>query len=94
MKTDLQNLVDQSPQISSLPTIFYQINEAVEDPESSFVEIGEIISGDPSLSARLLRIVNSSFFGFPNKIETITHAVTRPGCGAGRRQAVPRPARA
>jgi HD-like signal output (HDOD) protein len=79
MKTDLQNLVDQSPQISSLPTIFYQINEAVEDPESSFVEIGEIISGDPSLSARLLRIVNSSFFGFPNKIETITHAVTIVG---------------
>ena len=79
MNTDLQKLVDQSPQISSLPTIFYQINEAVEDPESSFVEIGEIISGDPSLSARLLRIVNSSFFGFPNKIETITHAVTIVG---------------
>jgi HD-like signal output (HDOD) protein len=79
MKTDLQNLVDQSPQISSLPEIFFQINEAVEDPESSFVEIGEIISGDPSLSARLLRVVNSSFFGFPNKIETITHAVTIVG---------------
>jgi HD-like signal output (HDOD) protein len=79
MTIDLQNLVSQSPQISSLPTIFYQINEAVEDPECSFVEIGEIISSDPSLSARLLRIVNSSYFGFPNKIETITHAVTIVG---------------
>jgi len=79
MTTDLQNLVNQSKQISSLPTIFYQINEAVEDPECSFVEIGEIISGDPSLSARLLKIVNSSYFGFPNKIETITHAVTIVG---------------
>ena len=76
---DIRKLVEQSPQISSLPTIFYQINEAVEDPECSFVEIGEIISGDPSLSARLLRIVNSSFFGFPSKIETITHAVTIVG---------------
>ena len=76
---DIRALVEQSPQISSLPTIFYQINEAVEDPECSFVEIGEIISGDPSLSARLLRIVNSSFFGFPSKIETITHAVTIVG---------------
>ncbi len=79
MKLDLKNLIEQSPQISSLPTIFYRINEAVEDPECSFVEIGEIISGDPSLSARLLRIVNSSFFGFPSKIETITHAVTIVG---------------
>ncbi len=79
MTADLKKLVDQSKQISSLPTIFYQINEAVEDPECSFVEIGEIISGDPSLSARLLKIVNSSYFGFPNKIETITHAVTIVG---------------
>ncbi len=76
---DIRKLIEQSPQISSLPTIFYQINEAVEDPECSFVEIGEIISGDPSLAARLLRIVNSSFFGFPSKIETITHAVTIVG---------------
>ena len=79
MNTNLQNLVDKSPQISSLPTIFFQINAAVEDPESSFVETGEIISSDPSLSARLLRIINSSFFGFPNEIETITHAVTIVG---------------
>jgi HD-like signal output (HDOD) protein len=76
---DIRNLIEQSPKISSLPTIFYQINEAVEDPECSFVEIGEIISGDPSLAARLLRIVNSSFFGFPSKIETISHAVTIVG---------------
>lgn len=76
---DLRKLVEQSPQISSLPTVFYRINQAVEDPECSFLEIGEIISGDPSLSARLLRIVNSSFFGFPSKIETITHAVTIVG---------------
>jgi HD-like signal output (HDOD) protein len=76
---DIRKLIDQSPQISSLPTIFYQINAAVEDPECSFVEIGEIINGDPSLAARLLRIVNSSFFGFPSKIETISHAVTIVG---------------
>jgi len=79
IELDVRKLIEQSPQISSLPTIFYRINEAVEDPECSFVEIGEIISGDPSLSARLLRIVNSSFFGFPSKIETITHAVTIVG---------------
>jgi HD-like signal output (HDOD) protein len=76
---DIRKLIEQSPQISSLPTIFYQINAAVEDPECSFVEIGEIINGDPSLAARLLRIVNSSFFGFPSKIETISHAVTIVG---------------
>ena len=39
-------------------------------------DIAQIISADQSLSARLLRLVNSAFFGFPSKIDTISHAVT------------------
>ncbi|GJL79855.1 MAG: HD family phosphohydrolase [Nitrospinaceae bacterium] len=76
---DIVSLVDSTVQLGSLPTIFYQINEAVEDPECSFSEIGEIISKDSALCARLLKIVNSSFFGFSSKVETITHAVTIVG---------------
>ena len=40
---------------------------------------GKIISKDSALCARLLKIVNSSFFGFSSKVETITHAVTVVG---------------
>jgi len=76
---DVESLVENSVQLGSLPTIFYQINAAVEDPECSFSEIGAIISKDSALCARLLRIVNSSFFGFSSKVETITHAVTIVG---------------
>jgi HD-like signal output (HDOD) protein len=76
---DVESLVENSVQLGSLPTIVYQINEAVENPESSFSEIGAIISKDPALCARLLKIVNSSFFGFSSKVETITHAVTIVG---------------
>lgn len=79
MTQDVESLVESSVQLGSLPTIFYQINAAVEDPECSFSEIGAIISRDPALCARLLRIVNSSFFGFSAKVETITHAVTIVG---------------
>ena len=76
---DIEGLVDGAVQLGSLPTIFYQINEAVEDPECSFEEIGKVISQDSALCARLLRIVNSSFFGFSSKVETILHAVTIVG---------------
>ncbi len=79
MTQDIESLMESSDQLGSLPTIFYQINAAVEDPECSFSEIGAIISRDPALCARLLRIVNSSFFGFSAKVETITHAVTIVG---------------
>jgi len=75
----LEDLIGGSVQLGSLPTIFYQINDAVENPESSFAEIGHIINQDAGLTARLLKIVNSSFFGFSSKVETITHAITIVG---------------
>ncbi len=75
----IEDLIEGSAQLGSLPTIFYQINEAVENPESSFAEIGDIISQDAALTARLLKIVNSSYFGFSSKVETITHAITIVG---------------
>ena len=76
MSNDPKSLVEGAVKLSSLPLIFYQINEAVNDPESSFTEIAHIISGDAGLVARLLKIVNSAFYGFPNRIETIIHAVS------------------
>ncbi len=76
---DVESFVAEAAQLGSLPSVFYQISEAVEDPETSFAEIGQIISKDAALSARLLRIVNSSYFGFSSKVETITHAVTIVG---------------
>ncbi|PIQ95451.1 MAG: phosphohydrolase [Nitrospinae bacterium CG11_big_fil_rev_8_21_14_0_20_56_8] len=79
MPLDPEALVNESVQIASLPSIFYEIDSAVEDPESSFSEIAQIISRDVALSARLLKIVNSSFFGFSSRIETITHAITIVG---------------
>jgi len=75
----LEALIEGPAQLGSLPTIFYQINEAVENPESSFTEIGDIISKDSALTAHLLKIVNSSYFGFSSKVETITHAITIVG---------------
>ena len=72
----LERLVKSSVQIASLPLIFEKINAAIEDPQCSFSDIARIISGDTSLTVRLLKLANSSFFGLPFKVETITHAVT------------------
>lgn len=72
---DIQELFKDETTIPSLPEIFYQFKQAIDDPESSFEEIGEIISNDPGLTARLLKIVNSAFFAFPQQIETISHAI-------------------
>ena len=66
-------------ELSSLPFIYIKINEAVNNPRSSIKDISEIISGDPGLTSRLLRLVNSAFYGFPSKIETVNRALLMVG---------------
>ena len=76
--TGIQELFqdDNEQQIPSLPEVFYQFKQAINDPESSFDEIGEIVGNDPGLTARTLKIVNSAFFGFSQQVETISHAIS------------------
>ena len=66
-------------ELSSLPFIYIKINEAVKNPRSSIEDVSEIISGDPGLTSRLLRLVNSAFYGFPSKIETVSRALAMVG---------------
>ncbi|QPJ62557.1 MAG: HDOD domain-containing protein [Candidatus Nitronauta litoralis] len=79
MQVTPDSLVENNPKISSLPEIFYLINEVISDPDSSFGDVAQVISNDTSLSLRLLKIVNSPFFNFPQKIDTITHAISIVG---------------
>lgn len=62
-------------QVSSLPIIYTRINEAVNNPRSSMRDISTIIGDDPGLTSRLLQLVNSAFYGYPTKIDTISRAL-------------------
>ncbi|MFZ5996879.1 MAG: HDOD domain-containing protein [Nitrospirota bacterium] len=70
------DLVKGDVQVSSLPMVALRLNEVVNNPYSSVMDIGKIIGEDQGLTARLLRLANSPFYAFPSKIETITKAVT------------------
>jgi HD-like signal output (HDOD) protein len=74
-----QDLLSGYVEVSSLPMMYTRINDAIGNPRMSMGEIGRVISEDAGLSARLLRIVNSAFYGFPSRVETITRAVTIVG---------------
>jgi HD-like signal output (HDOD) protein len=79
MSNSPQDFIKGSVRLSSLPEIYFKINDVINDPESSFGDVAEIISNDVSLSARLLKIVNSSFYNFPAKVDTISHAISIVG---------------
>ena len=72
-----QDLIgEEDESIFSLPRIYLELQEALGDSDKTFQDLGEIIGFDPALSARLLKIVNSPFYGFPSNIETISHAIS------------------
>jgi len=71
-----QDLINKNIQLVSLPAIISKVNEMLNNPASSAADIAELISQDPALTVRLLKVVNSPFYKFPSKIETISMAVT------------------
>jgi len=70
-----QLMVDSVLHLISLPEIYLRLQETIDDPSHSRDQIAEIIAYDAALSARVLRIANSSYYGFPREIETISSAV-------------------
>ncbi len=71
-----QALVDDIGDLVSLPELVLRINEKVNSDNSSAAEIGELISQDPALTTRLLRVANSPMYAKSGKIESVQRAVT------------------
>lgn len=67
--------LDACPKLASLQCINRALQELVNSDQSLSSQIAEIIRRDPSLSARLLRMVNSVYFGLSARINNIEEAV-------------------
>lgn len=75
----LSDLFKGDLQLTSPPAVFFQLKKVVDDPNKSNIEAGEVIEKDPALTMRLLKLVNSAYFGFPSRISTISHAISMIG---------------
>lgn len=74
-----EKLIQGSIKLVSLPEVFFQINEMLDDPRFGAVEIGNVINKDPAMTVRLLKIVNSALYNFPSRIDTLSRAVAIVG---------------
>lgn len=63
----------------SPPEVCVQLLDLVESPLSTAHEIGEVIASDPNLTGRLLKLVNSSFYNYSGRIETLSRAIAIVG---------------
>jgi putative nucleotidyltransferase with HDIG domain len=72
----IESLLQQDSELSSLPEIFIRVSELLDDENSSATQIGQVVETDPSLTTRILKMVNSAFYGFPHTIASINQAVS------------------
>jgi putative nucleotidyltransferase with HDIG domain len=68
--------------IATLPEITLKIVELVEDPKSTAQDLHRVIANDPALCSRILKVVNSSFYGLPGQIGSINRAIVMLGLNA------------
>lgn len=71
----LMDRLFDSPDLPSLPAIALQIIELVQEDEVDVDKIAEMISLDPALSSKMLKTVNSSFYGLPKTVGSVQQAV-------------------
>src|SRR5687767_6650477 len=74
--------------IATLPEITNQIIRTVEDPKSTASQLHKIVSHDPALVTRILKVVNSAFYGLPGQIGSIERAIVLLGLNAVKNLAV------
>ena len=60
----------------SLPDIYWRLKEILDTHDYSLQDVAQLIVYDPGLTARMLRIVNSAYFGFAARIDTVNQAVS------------------
>ncbi len=71
--------VSKISDLPTLPSVVHQVIQVVNNPSSSIRQISDALSQDPSLSIRVLRLANSSYYAIPGGASTIERAVTALG---------------
>lgn len=78
----VESAIREISHIATLPEITVKIIELVEDPTSTAQDLHNIIASDPALCSRILKVVNSSFYGLPGQIGSINRAIVLLGLNA------------
>ncbi|WP_432798041.1 HDOD domain-containing protein [Poriferisphaera sp. WC338] len=78
----IQSAIQEISHIATLPEVTMKIIQLVEDPDSTAQDLNKVISNDPALGARILKVVNSAFYGLPGQIGSINRAIVLLGLNA------------
>ncbi len=76
--------MDRIREIPTLPTIVVELNRLLQDPDTPVVRISQTIEKDQAMAFKILKLVNSAFYGFQQQISDVRNAVVMLGFNAVR----------
>ncbi len=79
---EIQKAVARLTELGSLPEVTARIVEVIEDPRATARQVHDVVRADPALAAKILKIVNSSFYGLPSQIASLERAIVMLGLSA------------
>ncbi len=74
--TEIERLIGNQINLPSPPTIAAQILKTIQNQESSLADLERIISADPALTGKLLRVANSAFYALPYEVGNVNRALS------------------
>jgi HD-like signal output (HDOD) protein len=74
-KRKIRQSLESISTIPTLPVVIDKLTRLLQNPKTSAEEVGKAITTDQALASKVLKLVNSAFYGFPGRISTITHAI-------------------
>jgi len=87
-QTRVAEAVKKVNAIATLPEVTAKIIATVENPNSTASQLHKIVSHDPALVTRILKVVNSAFYGLPGQIGSVERAIVLLGLNAVKNIAV------
>ena len=71
----LTKRLDRTQELPTLSAVAMQVNQMLQDIETSAQKLAKVIEIDQAIAPKLLKLVNSAFFGFSSKVSSVSHAV-------------------
>jgi putative nucleotidyltransferase with HDIG domain len=82
LRDEVDKVIKRIHELPTLPLVYKRVSDLLRNPYTSASDVAAVISEDQVITTKLLRLVNSAHYGFAEKVETITRAVSLVGMQA------------
>ncbi len=80
----MRELISGIKNLPTLPVVIARLAEMLADPETSVKRVTQLLAEDQALTAKLLKLANSAYYGFAGQVGSVSHAVVMLGFGGVR----------